>query len=254
MTETPAPAADFAGDCLRRAELYRWFAGLLASRLDPVLLRAYRNGPGRAVLDNLRADPPLQAGAARMEAALDAEADDAALAKALARDFASLFEDGKAPPRASAWHDGVADVPEDAEAAEGGRRDPISLMKALLRRTGFGVRDSLPDAPDHVAVQLDVMAQLVAEGMAVWREAGGESCAPDDPALTGNWRQQGAFLDAHLLPWLPAFRDACTTHDPDGFYAGVAILLVAYVERDRAYVAAAEAAGQGGTDGTDGRP
>lgn len=251
MTDTPA-AADFATDCLRRAELYRWFAGLLASRLDPVLLAAYRKGPGRTVLDNLRADPPLQAGATRIEAALDAEVDDGALAKALGRDFTALFEEGRASPRASDWHEGVA-VAQGGEDAPEVRRDPLSLMKALLRHTGFGLRPSLPSEPDHVAVQLDVMAQLVEEGMAAWRKAGAKDCPPTAPQMAASWHQQRAFLDEHLLPWLPAFRDACAAHDPDGFYAGVAMLLAAYVERDRDYVAAAEAAcgdgnGQGEVD------
>lgn len=242
MSDKPAPAAKFATDCLRRAELYRWFAGLLASRLDPVLLAAYRKGPGRTVLDNLRAEPELQAGATRMEAALDTDADDGALAKALARDFTKLFEEGRASPRASAWHEG-ADAPQGVEAVASGRRDPLSLMKALLRHTGLGLRPSLPSDPDHVAVQLDVMAQLIEEGMRTWQNAGGEDCAPTAPDLAGSWRQQADFLDDHLLPWLPHFRDACAAHDPDGFYAGVTMLLVAYVERDRTYVAAAEAEG-----------
>lgn len=246
MTASPAPAAaDFATDCLRRAELYRWFAGLLASRLDPVLLSAYRKGPGRVVLDNLRAEPALQQGATRIEAALDTEAEDAALAKGLAADFATLFEEGRAPPRASAWVGGRQ--PEDGAAEPAARHDPISLMKALLRHTGLGVRPSLPSDPDHVAVQLDVMAQLVEEGMAAWQRAGGQDCPPAAPSMAGRWRQQGAFLDDHLLSWLPAFRDACAAHDADGFYAGVATLLVAYVERDRAYVAAAEAEAAAGT-------
>ncbi len=219
MTDTSH--AFFATDCLRRTELYRWFAGLLASRLDPALLSAYRKGPGRAVLDNLAADPALRPGASRMEAALDAGGDDAAVAKALGRDFAALFDGGRVSPRASDWlsdRDGAGDA--GAEADTNGT-------------------DALIGNRDHVAVLLDLMAQLVEAALEEWRSVGG---SPTGALMAASWRRQAGFLDRHLLSWLPAFRDACAEHDRDGFYAGVTLLLTAYVLLDRALVAEAEAA------------
>ncbi|GAA0568198.1 TorD/DmsD family molecular chaperone [Caenispirillum bisanense] len=225
MTDT-ASASDtaFITECLRRTELYRWFAGLLSCRLDPALLSAYRKGPGRAVLDNLAAEPALRPGAARMEAALDVARDDGALARALGADFSALFENGRVSPRASDW------LPEAEAAAEGdgGDSDGDANGTAAL----IGDRD-------HVAVLLDLMAQLVEAGLDDWRAAGG---IPTGAAMAASWRRQARFLDRHLLSWLPAFRDACGEHDRDGFYAGAAMLLTSYVLLDRALVAEAEAA------------
>ncbi|EKV30866.1 Chaperone protein TorD [Caenispirillum salinarum AK4] len=246
-TATPTSAA-FISESLRRAELYRWFAGLFADRLDPVLLRAYRQGPGRAVLDNLAAQPALSDGARRMEAALDHGASDKDLAAALADDFHVLFEKGAAIPRASIWNrsgggdDGKGDAPPAAEPPVAPHKaDILGRMKALLRHSGLGLRPSLPSDPDHVAVLLDVMAQTSEKSLAVWRKAHPAEAASDTPVdavvdLVATCREQRTFIDDNLLSWLPAFRDACDAHDPDGFYAGVATLLVAYLERDRQFL------------------
>lgn len=242
MTAAATPSTtQFISESLRRAELYRWFAGLLADRLDPVLLRAYRQGPGRAVLDNLAADARLAPGARRMEAALDQGGADKDLAAALADDFVALFIKGAATPRASAWHRPGPNAPEPATAEPPHKADILGRMKALLRHSGLGLRPSLPSDPDHVAVLLDVMAQTAEQALSLWREAKASDASADAPvsdvpALVESCRNQLAFIDDNLMPWLPAFRDACETHDPDGFYAGVAILLVAYVERDRAFL------------------
>lgn len=231
MTDTsPASDVSFATECLRRTELYRWFAGLLSSRLDPALLSAYRKGPGRAVLDNLGADPALRPGAARMEAALDVAGDDGTLARTLGRDFTALFENGRVSPRASDWHrdgEAAAEAGEGAGAGNGDGDGDVNGTAALI-----GDRD-------HVAVLLDLMAQMVEAGLDDWRAAGG---SPTGAAMATSWRRQARFLDRHLLSWLPAFRDACAEHDPDGFYAGVAMLVTSYVLLDRALVAEAVAA------------
>lgn len=239
MTEPSAtpPSDDFVLHNQRRAELYRWFAGLFADHLDPVLLRAYRRGAGRRVLDNLKTRPDLAEGADLMEQALDVPRADADLSRALAADFRSLFESGRASPRASSWR-----APEEGgAAAEGGvptrRHDMLARMGDLLRHSGLGLRPGLPGAPDHLAVQLEVLADMADRGLSAWRKAGEPDAPAAVPALAAAWREQLAFLDEDLLAWLPAFRDACRGHDPAGFYGGAATLVTAYCRRDRAYLA-----------------
>lgn len=248
MTDSPRhDRDDFITHNRRRAELYRWFAGLFADRLDPVLLRAYREGPGRRVLDNLMTRPDLAEGARLMEAALDAPVDDQALSDALSADFGALFEAGRASPRASRWRAAEqAEAPaaatpagEEGRGAEagGGRADVLGRMRHLLRHSGLGLRPSLPSNPDHIAVQLDMLAQMAERTLAAWKKAGADAGPAGTPQLVEAWQRQLAFLDNDLLSWLPAFRDACRAYDPDGFYGGAATLLTAYCRRDRAYVA-----------------
>jgi TorA-specific chaperone len=231
----------YVSESLRRAELYRWFAGLIADRLDPVLLRAYREGPGRDILDNLAKIPALEDGARRIEAALDTEKSDRDLVEALASDFRSLFEKGAANPRASHWLGLESDDASGPDTRSDHQPDILSRMKALLRHSGLGLRPSFPSAPDHLAVLLVVMAQTAEASLAEWRKANPSAASSDRPVceveeLVQGCRDQKAFIDHNLLSWLPAFRDACTRHDPDGFYAGVSALLVAYLEQDRVFL------------------
>lgn len=185
-----------------------------------------------------------------MEAALDHSGNDKGLAEALARDFRALFEQGAAPPRASAWQapreeaarSGEADTAE--RSAPSHKTDILGRMKSLFHHTGLGVRSILPSDPDHLAVLLDVLAQMAEGTLSVWRkaehDASGETPVADVPALVESCREQRVFIDDNLMSWLPAFREACEVHDPDGFYAGVAALLVAYLERDRSFLARCE--------------
>ncbi|MCW9039341.1 MAG: hypothetical protein OQJ76_02505, partial [Rhodospirillales bacterium] len=49
-------------------------------------------------------------------------------------------------------------------------------------------------------------------------------------------QQQISFIDAHLLNWLPAFRDDCMVNDVSKFYGTLSDATVTFVERDRAWL------------------
>lgn len=242
MSAVTPSSAQFIDESRRRAELYRWFAGLLADRLDPVLLHAYRQGPGRTILDNLAADTLLAPGARRIEAALDGSRSDKDLAAALSKDFESLFIAGTASPRASAWLgvNSEAGTPEAPQLVH--RADILDRLRALLRYSGMGLRPGLPSETDHVAVLLDALAQSAEQPLSFRHQGEGDiswndAAVSSTPKLVESCQHQLAFIDGTLMPWLPKLRDACAAHDPDGFYAGVTMLLVAYLERDRAFLA-----------------
>jgi len=83
-------------------------------------------------------------------------------------------------------------------------------MEALLREYGLAASGTREPA-DHIAVELEFLAQLTAD----WLETG----KPETAAL------RGRLLGEHILIWVPDFCAACAQFDRQGFYAASAHLL-----------------------------
>jgi TorA-specific chaperone len=92
-------------------------------------------------------------------------------------------------------------------------QQPMAEMQALLARLDLSASGLPHEPPDHVAVQLAVLAELLRRG---------------DTA------GQIELLDAHLLRWTPDFCNACTRADRHGLYAAAARLLHALLPGLRA--------------------
>lgn len=83
----------------------------------------------------------------------------------------------------------------------------------LYRALGFDVAAAAHELPDHVAIELEALA--VALGA---EDAGAEEA-------------RGALLHEHLLSWLPAFCAAVEREARQPFYAVLARVTTAWVER-----------------------
>ena len=199
----PVPADPTA---LARAEVYLWLAGLFARELSDEALAAYRGAEGHALLERLGARSALAPAVARLRALAERGAAAEPAAKALAGDFARLF-------LGAGGRHGVPPY-ESAYGSERGLlfQEPTTQTAAVIRELDLRVADGFPEPPDHLAVQLSVMAELARR---------------EDAAARQLW-----FLESRLLSWIEAFRDDCAATDRAGFYATAAASLAAFALDD----------------------
>lgn len=200
------PATQDARDA-ERALVYHWISAQFAREPTPQLLAAYRSQDGRALLQNLAHISPLTPAVDDIALWIDdaTEADLDIIARDLAADYAKLFlgAGGRrtAPPYRSFY------------AANEGRmiQTPAVDMQHIMQQLDIRMSDELPEPPDHIAVQLAVMAALV---------------------QTSSTAKQARFLGDHLLDWVDTFCARCIMVSAFGFYTSVARALVKYVHMD----------------------
>ncbi len=91
---------------------------------------------------------------------------------------------------------------------------------------GFVKRDkNIPE--DHLGLELEFMAELIAEG----RKA---EAAGNKEAFGASLAAQKSFLETHLLNWLPKFRDEMMKCPGTDFYKGVAKVTAGFAALDQA--------------------
>lgn len=132
-----------------------------------------------------------------MSRALSGEETDRELSARLGKVHAVLFAGLGGPATVSPY--------ESAYSGDGRLfQAPVSEMADLLRRHGVHVSQAWSEAPDHLAVELTLIARLLAGG-----------------------HGDGADLAGRLRRWLPAFAEQCAARDSSGFWSGAAQVLVA---------------------------
>lgn len=188
-----------------RAQAYRWLAGIFAREPEPAALRRLAGAEGRDFLALLGSDPALAEGTAAMARVLaerpPAQDDALDLAAAYARLFLGAGGRQAVPPYESYYASGRL------------CHEATGAMEALLATADLAVTD-FAEPPDHAAVELEFMAQLLELGRA----------APLAPAR---------FLDTHLAAWLPTFCRDVAQHDRSGYYAAAAGILAGMLESER---------------------
>ncbi len=197
VADTEVPPADF---------VYRWLAGLFLAPPDAAALAAYRGPEGSALLDHLSAVPALAPPASELRALSATGSDLQEAAARLGAAYAAAFLVGgrrSAPPYASVW------------LSERGLlyQEPAREMTRLLAAAGLSLPEEVPEPPDHVGFQLNFLAELDAL----------HSVGQDAP-LTPQ-----AFIDAHLLTWLPDFAAACARLREPLLYAALAKATLDYL-------------------------
>lgn len=156
---------------------------------------------------------------------LDAARD--APAAAVAAEHARLF--GHGVP------DGARCPPYEARYLGGARPDEaagfvIAQLEHVHRRFGLRVAPSGTRRPDHVAVELEVMAFLCAHEGAAWMRAS----LDDGIHLLG---EEHAFLQLHLGAWAGPFAADLRASARDPLFTATADALDAFVRHDRDLIA-----------------
>ena len=132
---------------------------------------------------------------------------DDALADALAADYADIYLTYglRASPNESVWLD------EDNLAMQA----PMFEVRALYQRHGLQVPNWRQRADDHLVHELQFLAHLL------------------DPDTGDTLGEAAAFLDEHLLLWLPDFAARVAQRCATPFYAGLAAVTTAYLDELR---------------------
>jgi TorA maturation chaperone TorD len=135
------------------------------------------------------------------------EVADSALTDALAADYADIYLTYglRAAPNESVWLD------EDNLAMQG----PMFEVRELYRRHGLQAADWRRRADDHLVHELQFLAHLM------------------DAEAGDTLDEAAAFLDEHLLLWVPDFAARVAQRCATPLYAGVATVTAAYLDELR---------------------
>jgi TorA maturation chaperone TorD len=185
----------------RRGDLYGFLATLLRAPLNAASLREIRS-PG--VLEALAtAGVHLNHGFTREP--------EERLTDALAIDFTQLFHG----PRGH-----IAPYESVQTGIDGGELNGSAtvLVAEFLEMAGLTWDGEAWQLPDHISIELEVMAELAR------READGWD-ADDEAAVRTCLHQQKHFLDSHLGRWGPAFCRQVQAKAQTAFYGQIASLL-----------------------------
>lgn len=185
---------------LARAAVYQLFGGLLLECASEAALRDVHE---KALLPELAARCATEASSnalLRMHAELES---DQAIER-IRGDYGSLFlgvGKSKAPPWESVYRSTDRLV----------WQEPAYRVLEHYARAGFGYDDMKSVPPDHVGRELLFVATLLAETSS--------SDGPERAALLEACR---AFLDEHVLAWVPKFAADVKTHARTDFFRALA--------------------------------
>jgi TorA maturation chaperone TorD len=111
-------------------------------------------------------------------------------------------------------------------------------------REGFMVSPDVHEPEDHLALELEFMAKLCDTALRLLEKGEGEGDvrrgaprdawgARDDCSdLVANLENQRAFINAHLLNWLPRLRKAAERYAELTFYIGMLLITEGYLQED----------------------
>jgi TorA maturation chaperone TorD len=103
----------------------------------------------------------------------------------------------------------------------------LAEVRGFLRRAGLEKREGFTEPEDHIACELEVMAQLIARQEVA-----------NDPTEEERWLHlQGEFFRTHLLPWAFLLCDEVEKREKVEFYKGVAKLTRGFMELERELMA-----------------
>ncbi|HHQ4050681.1 TPA: molecular chaperone TorD [Citrobacter freundii] len=188
----------------QRAAVYQWFSQLLFRELNEEQLTSLESGENRKWLASLTAIPGVSFDIKNLERSLARVLRREDRQLELAADFSSLFL--LAPPGGVSPYAGH--YPHTTAAEE--RRE----MNVLLVEYGLTPHEN--ETADHIAVQLSLMARMVA----------------NKEKLSA----QHYFLHHHIMCWAPLLRESCLHRDEEGFYPQAVNVITHFMREDELYL------------------
>jgi TorA specific chaperone len=203
--DDPHPITNAAGE-LPAAFVYRWVAGLFLAPPTADALASYQSEEGQNLLSALAAVPAMASPVADLRALTVPGRDLTEAASRLASAYSAAFLVGgrrSAPPYASVWlsPNGLM------------YQEPARDMTRMLAALELTLPANMPEPPDHIGFQLNLLAELderARAGVAV-------PITPD------------AFIREHMLDWVPLFARACAGLRNPYFFADLASGLSTYL-------------------------
>lgn len=197
-----------------------------------LLARLFNREADEALLESLRALPfPADTGideldeGNRLMGSYLAAADERARTE-LAVDFARLFVVRRRSTKEAPYPNESVHTSEEHLVMDRARDE----VRALYRAEGLQASDAARLGEDHIALELEFMQVMAACTAAAYDEG-------DEEELRRLLEAQAAFLDGHLLNWVPAFAAVMEKTAQTGFYRGLAKQLVVHAREDRTLVA-----------------
>lgn len=95
-----------------------------------------------------------------------------------------------------------------------------------FRVDGFAVDPSLHEPEDHISFELEYLQSMCERAASLVREG-------DDAGLIANMRKQVAFIEGHLLNWVPLLADVADDFATLTFYPGLLLVTLGSLEQER---------------------
>lgn len=203
----------------KRAEIYWWLSSLFANELTEENLQQYQSEQIRSFLSGLGENTELKPAIDRVIDALNRLMDRNDARLELAADFCELFlksDRDSALPYASMYI-GESGLLNDKPAKE---------MEEIMREHGVAVDAKLNEPADHIAIELDLLGNLIIRSNELEQER----------HLEEAFAEQEKFIRQYILSWTPQFAEKCQKLDDFGFYSAIAMLTVAFLELDCHYL------------------
>ncbi len=203
----------------KRAEIYWWLSSLYANELTEENLQQYQSEQIRSFLSGLGENAELKPAIDRVIDALNRLMDREDAQLELAADFCELFlksDRDSALPYASMYI-GESGLLNDKPAKE---------MEELMKQHGVAVDAKLNEPADHIAIELDLLGNLIVRSNELEQER----------HLEEAFAEQEKFIRQYILSWTPQFAQKCQKLDNFGFYSAIASLTVAFLELDCHYL------------------
>jgi len=193
-----------SADPFLSADCFAELARLFGAPLDEVEVAALFERGRFDALQALDCDPrhavDLRAAIAAVKSAGDATAATSRLNSVFCRLFLGLGPTAATLPI------------ESAHRGEGRLfQEPAAAMSEMLTAHGLCLTENFAEPPDHLAVELSLLEQFI-------RLEASLVDLDERPAI--------ATLCRRLAEWTPNFAEAVALHDPTGFYAALARILV----------------------------
>lgn len=185
-----------------------------------LLARAFRREPDVVFLADLRSDLCRQVMervgglkenflSASGVGAFSTPAEDSRRVETLSREFSRLFIGP--PPLVPLYESLHRPGPGNGEYWG----EAAVSMKHFVEALGLNYREDRNDMPDHVSVELELMARLLDTEVQA-------NAAENTDAATRARHAQALFLCRHLCGWLPRFFDKLKAETREPFYATIA--------------------------------
>lgn len=202
-----------------RISLYGFFARIYRSEVDDGLLRALKLIDFRVC----EGENDYVTGAAKLQAYLSRPS--FTMRKDLAVDYAKVFLSAGIPQGGAAFpYESVYTSPDRLVMQEA-RDEAVRLY----REKGLRVKDAA-EPEDHIAFELEFMIQLCCEGQ--------KAAQSDDlEELRKSIEEQRAYLENHLVNWVPQFCSDVIRYANTEFYQAVASMTTGFIVMDATLLA-----------------
>ena len=201
--------AEVAEAAVARSNVYDLLATLFRAPLSAVTLASLRE---TGVLDLIR--EPLEDADKLLP-----EADDREALETLAIDFTHLFHDPH--DHIPLYESVTTDKAQNGELFGAA----TASVRTFIEDAGLECRDNFAALPDHISVELELMAKLLRKESAAW--------SARETAEAEQLRQAARrFLEKHLGAWGPDFADRVAVRAETAFYRTIAQLLANFLRME----------------------